>query len=179
MFTRDNAVMVLVDVQGQLAQLMYRKEALLASLEIMIKGMKALGVPIIWLEQIPAKLGATTECLAMLMKDQTPIEKHSFSCCAEPAFMQAFDACGRREVLLTGIETHICVCQAGIDLMDQGCQVQVVADCVSSRTPENRQIGLDRLAGAGAEITSVEMAFFELMKTARCDAFKQVVSLIK
>ena len=179
MFTCDNAVMVLVDVQGQLAQLMYRKQALFDSLEIMIKGMKTLGVPIIWLEQIPSKLGPTTEHLAALLDGQTPIEKHSFSCCAEPGFMQAFDACGRQEVLLTGIETHICVCQTGLDLMAKGCKVQVVADCVSSRTSENRQIGIDRLACAGAEITSVEMAFFELMKTARCDAFKQIVPLIK
>ncbi len=179
MFTQDNSVMMLVDVQGQLAQLMYRKEALFDCLEIIIKGMKTLGVPIIWLEQIPAKLGPTTERLAMLLEGQQPIEKHAFSCCAEPAFMQAFEACGRRNVLLTGIETHICIFQTGMDLIAQGCRVQVVADCVSSRTPENRQIGLDRLARAGAEITSVEMAFFELMKTARCDAFKQIVPLIK
>ena len=179
MFTIDNSVMLLVDVQGQLAQLMYEKEKLFKGLEAMIQGMKVLGVPIIWMEQIPSKLGPTSEPIAALMTGQSPIEKFSFSCCREPGFMDQFKALGRNQVLITGIETHICVFQTGYELMEQGCQVQVAADCVSSRTRENREIGLSRLAQAGAQITSVEMAFFELMKEAKGDAFKQIVKLIK
>ncbi len=179
MFDPKNCVMLLVDVQGQLAQLMHQKDALFNNLEALIKGMKVMDIPIIWMEQIPSKLGPTTERIAALMEGQSPIEKFSFSCCGEPEFMKAFDALGRKEVLITGIETHICVFQTGVELMDKGCKVQVVSDCVSSRTPENKQVGLDRLARAGAEITSVEMAFFELMKAAEGDAFKQVVKLIK
>ncbi len=176
--------MLLVDVQGQLAQLMYEKEKLFKGLEAMIRGMKVLGVPIIWMEQIPSKLGPTSEPIAALMTGQAPvgqlpIEKSSFSCCGEPGFMDQFKALGRNQVLITGIETHICVFQTGYELMKKGCQVQVAADCVSSRTKENREIGLSRLAQAGAQITSVEMAFFELMKEAKGDAFKQIVKLIK
>ena len=179
MFDIENSVMLLVDVQGQLAQLMHRKEELFKRLEIMIQGIKAMGVPIIWMEQIPSKLGPTTDRIAALMEGQTPIEKFSFSCCAEPVFMEAFNALGRDQVLMTGIETHICVFQTGMELMEKGYRVQVVSDCVSSRTQENKQIGLDRLAQAGARITSVEMAFFELMKAAEGDVFRQVVKLIK
>ncbi len=180
MFTIDNSVMLLVDVQGQLAQLMYEKEKMVKGLEAMIQGMKVLGVPIIWMEQIPSKLGPTSEPIAALMNGQAlPIEKSSFSCCREPGFMDQFKALGRNQVLITGIETHICVFQTGYELMELGCQVQVAADCVSSRTRENREIGLSRLAQAGAQITSVEMAFFELMKEAKGDTFKQVVKLIK
>ncbi len=179
MFNVDNSVLLLVDVQGQLAQLMHEKEALFKNLEAMIQGMKVLGVPIIWMEQIPSKLGPTTEQIAALMEGETAIEKFAFSCCGEPEFMTRFEALGRNQVLITGIETHICVFQTGMDLMAKGCEVQVVADCVSSRTRENKEIGLARLASGGAQITSVEMAFFELMKAAKGDAFKQMVKLIK
>lgn len=179
MFRLENTVMLLVDVQGQLAQLMYEKEQLFAQLSTMIKGMQVLGVPIIWMEQIPSKLGPTTQEIAALMPDQTPIEKFSFSCCGEPRFMEAFGAADRSQVLITGIETHICVFQTGAELMEKGCQVQVVSDCVSSRTRENKKVGLKRLADEGAGITSVEMAFFELMREARGDAFKKMVKLIK
>jgi nicotinamidase-related amidase len=180
MFQPEKTVMLLVDVQGQLAQLMYERESFFSQLEKMIKGMQILGVPIIWMEQIPAKLGPTTDRIAALMpKDQAPIDKESFSCCGEPKFMAAFEAVGRSQVLITGIETHICVFQTGAALMEKGCQVQVVADCVSSRSRDNKKIGLGRLASEGAKITSVEMAFFELMKAARGEAFKQVVTLIK
>jgi hypothetical protein len=178
-FTIDNTVMLLVDVQGSLAQLMHEKDRLFSSLELMIKGMNILNVPIIWMEQIPSKLGPTLGQLSCLMEENSPIEKFSFSCCKEPEFMNAFKALGRSQVLLTGIESHICVYQSGHELLNQGCQVQVAEDCVSSRTRENKEIGIKRLVQSGAQITSVEMIFFELMKEAKGDAFKQIVKLIK
>lgn len=179
MFTVDNSVMLLVDVQGRLAQLMPEKEALFSNLETMIRGMKILGVPIVWMEQIPSKLGPTTERIAACMDGQSPIEKFTFSCCGEPEFMARFGALGRSQVLITGIETHICVFQTGVELMEKGCQVQVVTDCVGSRTKENKDIGLNRLAAEGAGITSLEMAFFELTRAAQGEAFRQMVKLIK
>lgn len=179
MFTIKNSVLLLVDVQGQLAQLMHEKENLFNNLEIIIKGMKIMGVPIVWMEQIPSKLGATTPRIADLMEDLSPIEKFSFSCCGEPEFMARFEALKRNQVILTGIETHICVYQTGQDLITRGCEVQVVSDCVSSRTVENKNIGLSRLDRAGAGVTSVEMLFFELLKAAEGDEFKQIVKLIK
>ncbi|MCP3941516.1 MAG: hydrolase [Desulfobacteraceae bacterium] len=179
MFTIDNSVMLIVDVQGQLAQQMYEKDKLFSSLELIIKGMKILNVPILWMEQIPSKLGPTIEQISCLMEDNTPLEKFSFSCCKEPAFIKKFEALGRNQILLTGIETHICVYQTGYELLNQGCQVQVATDCVSSRTKENKEIGLERLSQSGGQITSVEMIFFELMREARGDKFKQILKLIK
>ncbi len=179
MFTIDNSVMLLVDVQGQLAQLMYEKDKLFNSLELMIKGMKILNVPILWMEQIPSKLGPTIGPLSDLMGPDSPIEKYSFSCCREPEFIKKFKALGRNQVLLTGIEAHICVHQTGYELLNQGYQVQVATDCVSSRTKENKEIGLGRLVQSGGQLTSVEMFFFELMQEARGDKFKQMVKLIK
>ncbi|MCA1793055.1 MAG: hydrolase [Desulfobacteraceae bacterium] len=179
MLSIDNTVMLLVDVQGQLAQVMHEKEKLFQSLEILIKGMNILEVPILWMEQIPAKLGPTVDEIRPLLAKTSPIEKDSFSCCREPAFMEKFDALSRNQVLITGIETHICVFQTGYELLNKGYEVQVVSDCVSSRTRENKEVGLQRIRHSGAQITSVEMVFFELMRRAKGDHFRQIVKLIK
>ncbi|SDT96157.1 isochorismatase family protein [Desulfobacula phenolica] len=179
MFAIDNTIMLLIDVQGQLSQLMHEKEKLFKSLEVMIQGMKILGVPVIWMEQIPKNLGPTAEAVSKCMVGETPIEKFSFSCCGEPQFMEKFKKAGRNQVLLTGIETHICVFQTGYDLINQGCEVQVVSDCVSSRIKENKEIGIQRLVQSGCRVTCVEMVFFELMRAAQGDQFKQIVKLIK
>lgn len=179
MFAVDKSILMLIDVQGQLAQLMYEKEKLFKSLEILIQGMKILGVPIIWMEQIPKNLGPTTETISKHLTDEKPIEKFSFSCCGEPVFMDEFKKAGRSQVLLTGIETHICVFQTGYDLIHQGCEVQVVSDCVSSRTKENKEVGIQRIVQSGGQVTSVEMIFFELLRAAKGDQFKQIIKLIK
>ncbi len=180
MFEIDKSVMILIDVQGQLAQLMYDKERMFKSIGTMIQGMKILGVPIIWMEQIPKNLGSTSQEVAQYMTNEKPIEKFSFSCCSEPLFMEKFKQIGRNQVLLTGIETHICVFQTGYDLMKKyGCDVQVVSDCVSSRTKENKEIGIERIMQSGGKISCVEMIFFELLKAAEGDDFKKIIKLVK
>ena len=179
MFAIDKTIMLLIDVQGQLAQLMYEKEKLFKSLGTLIQGMKILEVPIIWMEQIPKNLGPTTEAISKYLTGEEPIEKFSFSCCSEPQFVDKFKKAGRTQVLLTGIETHICVFQTGHDLINQGCEVQVVSDCVSSRTKENNEVGIQRIVQAGGQVTCVEMIFFELLRAAQGDNFKQIVKLIK
>ena len=179
MFVLDDTIVVLVDVQGQLAQMVYEKEALHRSLELLIQGAKGLGVPIVWMEQIPSKLGPTLECLSRHLHGQSPIAKHSFSCCGEPEFLKALEKLDRKQVVLCGIESHICVFQTAHDLLAQGYEVQVLQDCVSSRSRENKYLGLDRVRQLGGEITSVEMLFFELMRDTDCDAFRDIVKLIK
>ena len=179
MFAIDKTVMLLIDVQGQLAQLMHEKEKLFKSLETFIQGMQILDVPIIWMEQIPKNLGPTTDSVSRHLSGMTPIEKFSFSCCGEEKFVSRFKALGRSQVLLTGIEAHICVFQTAADLIELGCEVQVVADCVSSRLKENKEIGIQRIVQAGGQVTSVEMAFFELMRAAEGDQFKHLIKLVK
>lgn len=179
MFSIDKTVVLLVDVQGNLARMMHDKETLFDSLEIFIKGMQILKIPIVWMEQIPSKLGTTIENICQLMLGESPIPKESFSCCSEPVFMETFNQLSRNQVLVTGIETHICIFQTARDLVLNGCDVQVVSDCVSSRTKENKALGLQRCVQAGAQITSVEMIFFELLQRARGDQFRQIIKLIK
>jgi hypothetical protein len=179
MFSIDKTVVLLVDVQGKLARMMYDSKVLFDSLETFIKGMKILGIPIIWMEQIPSKLGSTVIEIKQLMSGESPIPKETFSCCKEPFFMENFEKLSRNQVLITGIETHICVFQTALDLISNGCEVQVVSDCVSSRTKENKSLGLDRIVQAGGLVTSVEMIFFELLQRAQGDQFRQIVKLIK
>lgn len=180
MLTIDTTTLLVIDVQGKLAQLMHQKETLFANLEKIIKGARVLDLPIIWTEQVPDKLGPTSPELAeLLARSAQPISKASFSCCGDRSFESALAQIGRRQILVTGIETHICVYQTAADLLAQGHEVQVVADAVSSRTAENRQIGLDRMHSAGAVMTSTEMALFELLRVAGGDKFRQISKIVK
>lgn len=180
MLTVNNTALLVIDVQGKLAQLMHQKETLFANLQKIIKGAQVLNIPIIWTEQVPEKLGQTLPAIAgLLTGSATPISKSSFSCCGHPPFMDALQALNRDQVLVTGIETHICVYQTAVDLLNRGYQVQVVADAVSSRTAENKHIGLERIKAAGAAITSTEMALFELLRVAKGDKFRAIAKIVK
>jgi hypothetical protein len=171
---------VIVDVQGKLAQLMADKEELFANLERLIRGADVLELPILWLEQYPEGLGPTVEPLAELLAPaRQPMPKVSFSCCGCSAFTQALQATGRRQVLLAGIETHVCIYQSTADLLSAGYEVQVVGDAVSSRTTRNREIGLQRVRDLGAAVTSVEMALFELQRVARGDRFRALARIVR
>jgi nicotinamidase-related amidase len=179
MLSIDNCVLVIVDVQGKLAQLMYDKEKLFANLVRMVKGAKILGIPVLWNEQNPVGLGPTIPELAELLTDQAPLAKSSFSCCGNQNFAEQLQRLGRRQVLLVGIETHVCVYQTAVDLIAKDYDVQVVADAVSSRTLANKQIGLERMRGYGATITSAETALFELLRVADGPKFKEISRLVK
>ena len=179
MFTIENSVLVIVDVQGKLAQLMYQKDALFENLQKIIRGAQILQVPILWVEQNPKGLGPTIPEVAELLRDIEPISKLSFSCCANERFMQRLEALGHRQALLAGIETHICVHQTAMDLLQLGYEVQIVTDAVSSRTVENKQIGLEKIRAAGGVLTSVETALFELLRVAKGPKFKELLALVK
>ena len=179
MLTIQDASLLIVDVQGKLARLMHEKEALFENLQKLIKGVQVLNVPILWVEQNPAGLGPTIPEIAGLLADVTPISKMSFNSCRNAQFVVTLEALNRRQVLIAGIETHICVYQTAASLLDMGYEVQVVADAVSSRKPGNQTIGLERMRDAGATLTSVETALFELLEVAEGDAFKAILDIVK
>jgi nicotinamidase-related amidase len=179
MLQLDSTVLVVIDVQDRLFRVMPDREALAASLRKLIKGARVLGVPAILTEQNPGGLGPTIAELAELMPGIKPIPKLSFSCCGEERFRQELEALGRRQVLLAGIELHICVYQTAVDLLASGYEVQAVADCVASRRAEDREIGLTKLRDGGAGLTTAEMALFELLKVAEGDIFKEISRIVK
>ncbi|MBT9160864.1 MAG: hypothetical protein DDT26_02160 [Dehalococcoidia bacterium] len=179
MLNLKNTVLIVVDVQGKLFRLMHNKDLLLENLPNLVKGAWILEVPIIWTEQNPEKLGPTIPEVANLLSDIQPISKLSFSCCGSERFMQIFNSLNRKQILIAGIEAHICVYQTAIDLLNSGYEVQIVADATSSRTPENKEIGLNKARDAGATLTSTEIALFELLKVAEGAKFKEILKIVK
>ena len=179
MFPIEKTVLVVVDVQGKLAQLMHQKDELFRNLQILIRGAQALELPVLWCEQNPAGLGPTVPELATLLAGREPIAKMSFSCVGDSRFMESLARTGRSQVLLAGIEAHVCIYLTAADLTAAGYTVQVVADAVSSRRLENKQIGFERIRESGAGITCVETVLFELLCTATHPKFKEIVRLLK
>jgi nicotinamidase-related amidase len=179
MLTVENTVLVLVDVQEKLARAMHEKEAFLENTVKLVKGARILGLPILWTEQNPKGLGSTLPEVSDLITDLQPITKLSFSCCGEQQFMDQLKPLNRRQALVAGIESHVCVYQTVVDLVGMGYEVQVVADAVSSRTLENKAVGLERCKELGASVTSTETALFELLRVAEGDRFKQMLKVVK
>ncbi len=139
----QDCCLVVVDVQGKLAQLMVDKEALFKNIQILIQAARILEIPILWCQQVPEALGPTVPEIAALLAGGEPIDKASFSCCGQEQFNAQLNTLGKEQVLLCGIETHVCIYQTAMDLMEGGLDVTVIADAVSSRTEQNRQHRLE------------------------------------
>lgn len=179
MLKRNDTVLLVIDVQGNLAHLMDNRKDLFENLQKIIKGTQIFGIPSLWIEQNPQGLGATITEIAEILADSPKIEKLSFSCLKTPAFETALKQTGRRQVLVSGIEAHICVYQTSLDLIEAGYEVYVVSDAVSSRKRENKTLALENLRAAGAKISSVEMALFEILQKAEGELFKKLVALLR
>jgi nicotinamidase-related amidase len=171
--------LVVVDVQGKLARLMHDKEVLFKNIQILIKAAKTLDIPILWCQQCPDSLGPTIPEISELLADYEPISKAAFNCCGEEQFNIRLNELNRQQVLLCGIETHVCIYQTAMDLLHENFSVEVIADAVSSRTPENKETALRRMSAEGVNISSTEMALFELLRTAEHVHFKNIAKLIK
>lgn len=179
MLNSNDSVLVLIDIQGKLAQIVDDSEFVIDNIAKVTEGVRLLGLPVLWLEQYPKGLGPTVEQIAQHLTDLEPIEKITFSAYDTPEFVSQLEATGRKKVLIAGIETHICVYQTVAHLLQNGYEVEVLADCVSSRTALNSEIGLEKIVQLGAKVTSVEMALFEMLQVAKGDTFKAVSKLVK
>lgn len=177
--TIESTVLIVIDFQGRLFPVMADKEKLLRNVVKLIKGARVLEVPVILTEQYPKGLGPTIPEIKELLPDIKPIEKVCFSCCDNEVFGQVLGALKRQQVLIAGIEAHICVYQTAMALARQGYEVQVVSDCVSSREAENKTVALFKMGAAGIVPTSSEMALFELLKVAQGEKFKQISNIVK
>ena len=179
MLSRIDAVLIIIDIQGNLAQTMYDKENLFANAVKLIKGFKVFNLPIILTEQIPQKLGQTIPVISQELNGIVPIAKETFSCWDDRNFTEQLEGLRRRHIVLTGIESHICVYQTALDLIQNRYNVYLATDAVSSRTPGNRQVGISAIKSAGAHLTSTEMVLFELLRTAADPKFNGIFKIVK
>ena len=179
MLESKTTILVIIDVQGKLAQIMHDREDLVKNLQILISGVKLLEIPIIWMEQLPDKLGPTIPEIQELLPDMEPIVKDVFSCAKNEEFNGRLQELHGHDIILAGIESHVCVYQTAMDLLGQDFTVHVAADAVSSRTDSNKQLGLERMLLEGVVQTSVEMVLFELQAVATGDRFRKLAKLVK
>ena len=177
---RDRTVILVVDVQGRLTPAMPQEALarLVKYARALIHCGKTLGLPVLCTEQYPKGLGHTIPELAELLPSP-PLEKVHFSCGADPIFQRTLETTGRKQVVITGMETHVCVFQTTRDLVAMGYDVHVCADAVSSRTEEHRVRGLDLARQAGATVTLAETAIFDLLHQAATPEFKAISPWVK
>ena len=173
---RERAALVVVDVQEAFRKAVPDFEQVAHSAATLLDGAKALDLPVRVTQQYPKGLGETVaEVAEHLPEGVEPIDKVCFSA----AQADGFDLGGRDQALVCGIEAHVCVNQTVLDLLDSGVEVHVVADGVASRTEQNRDLGLHKAEQAGAVLTSVETALFELLGGSDAPEFKEVQALVK
>lgn len=179
MLQLENTGLIIIDVQGKLARIVFESEKLVSNLEKLIKGCQILKLPIIWAEQNPVGLGQTIPELEKLLTNQKAIEKFSFNAFENDLFKKAVLQSNRKQWIVCGIETHICVYQTVIGLLTADLEVEIPADCVSSRFEVNKIMALNKLQNKGASLTSVEMCLYELLKSSKNENFKEILTLIK
>ena len=179
MITSKGTLLLIIDVQGRLAQCVFQPTVLENNISKLIRACANLEVPVMVTEQYPKGLGHTIDSLRELLPDSVPVEKISLSCCGNEEFMRRLRSFKRNDILVAGIETHVCVYQTAVDLLEFGYNVHLVTDAVSSRTEENKLLGIRCIEKAGASLTSTEMAVFEILHVAEGERFKAISKIIK
>jgi len=180
MINPADCVLMVVDVQGKLAQVMQHSAQLHHHIATLIKGTTLFDMPVIWLEQLPDKLGTTSAELAEILSPICqPIAKQHFSGWQSEQVQTLLAKKGRKQVILCGIETHVCVYQTCKDLLQHDFDVHIVADALSSRSIDNKVLGIQMMLNLGAQLTNVESLLFELQHQAEGDRFKALLTLIK
>lgn len=179
MLTQENTGLIIIDVQGKLARIVNESEKLVSNLEKLIRGCQILSIPIIYTEQNPKGLGSTIPEIGKLLSPQNPVEKYTFNALENEAFKKAILESNRKQWLICGTEAHICVYQTVLGLLSYNFEIEVVADCVSSRSKDSVELALEKLQNKGAGLTNVEMCLYELVKDSRREIFKEILTLIK
>jgi nicotinamidase-related amidase len=180
MLNRDQAVLIVVDFQDKLLPSIAGREGLLKRAGRLIRGARLLELPILVTEQYPQGVGPTEgSVIEALGEAYHPIQKMTMSCMGVEAFQEALKATAKRQVLLCGIEAHVCVHQSAADLLEAGYEVHLIADCISSREARDAEVAIQRAAQMGCRISTHEMAIFEILRRADTPAFKEWIKIIR
>lgn len=175
------SALIVVDVQERLFTVMdaERRDEFVANVKILVAAAARLGIPILVTEQYPKGLGHTLPELAALLKDVDVVEKTAFSCCGAPGFVERLRVLDADQVLLAGIESHVCVLLTALDLARLGFRTAIAADATCSRRRESRELGLAQARQEGVIVTSTETAVFSWLGRADTDAFREITKLLK
>jgi len=176
---RENTLGLFIDIQEKLFPHIQEKEQLEQNLNRLATGLKLLEIPLLVTEQYTNGLGFTIPTVNAALGDYSAIEKMTFSCCEAPQFINALRATGKKNVILCGIESHICVLQTAIDLLQAGYQPVVIEDCVASRKLSDKHTAIERMRQEGAIISSLESVLFELTRSSGTETFKAISKLLK
>jgi nicotinamidase-related amidase len=176
---RGRTALLLVDIQERLWAVMHDRQTVAERITTMIKGCHVLGIPIFVTEQYPKGLGPTIEQLRIVLGKVDPLIKMTFSCCGSTQLCRELKEKGMEQIILAGIEAHVCVLQTALDLLSGGFQVHLLTDAVSSRQERDKVTALWRLSGEGAVLSTVETALFEMLATAEAPEFKEISKLVK
>jgi nicotinamidase-related amidase len=177
--SKEDTVLIVVDVQEKLLPYVVDKEKVTENLRMLIKFAYIMNIPILLTEHYPKGLGRTVPQIKEVLKEYKPIEKVIFSCFGSGKFKSRLKELDVKRLMLSGIESHICIEQTALDALDAGYEVHVIADAISSRTPRNLEIGIEKTRQFGAVISSTEMAMYEIMERADTKEFKEVLKLVK
>ncbi|MEN8162515.1 MAG: hydrolase [Acidobacteriota bacterium] len=173
----EATALLLIDVQERINGVIVDQNHL-SRQGVLLEAFGALDLPVVTTEQYPKGLGPTLPELADRLPSP-PVEKMTFSCARQPEAMAAIEATGRKQIVVTGIETHVCVLQTALDLLEKGYEVHVPHDAVNSRRALDKEWALHRMLAAGAVISATESALFELLERCGSDQFKAVSKLIR
>jgi len=176
---KTDCALVIIDIQDRLAAVMKQKEPVIKNCLHLVEISKLLGIPILVTEQYPKGLGPTVEEIRKALLAYQPVEKLTFSCCEEPVFLAEIKKVNKKTLILTGMETHVCVLQTCTGLLKEGFHVHLVKDAVCSRAKENWKSGIGFMRDAGAVITCTETVLFQLLKAAGTEEFKAISKRIK
>ncbi|HOX25611.1 MAG TPA: hydrolase [Candidatus Krumholzibacteria bacterium] len=176
---KHRLALVVIDIQERFRNLLYDQARLIRNTSRLVRAFRELDLPILVTEHYSKGLGATMSEIRGLLGGLQPLEKITFSCDGDPGFRRAFDGLNRDQVVLCGIESHICVYQTARDLMDRGRQVAIAADAVTSRNAADREIALGHLRRIGVQVMNVEMILFEILREAKTADFQRIAPLLK
>lgn len=177
--TKENSTGLIIDIQERLYPAMAEKERFLKNSKILVEGLKELQIPTVFTQQYSKGLGETLEEVSKLIEPFSFIEKTSFSCYDADEYVGFLSANQYKNIIICGIEAHVCVLQTAVDLKDAGYNPIVVADCISSRDLTNKAIALERFRHEGIMVTSAESVLFELTRSAKDTAFKAISKIVK
>jgi nicotinamidase-related amidase len=176
---KDRTAALVIDIQERLFPLIFENEQLVRNTNILIAGLKVLSIPVFVTEQYVKGLGPTVAPIAASLEGIKRTEKMSFSCCDEPRLMEGIAVTGKENIIITGIESHVCVLQTVLDLLRNGYHPVVVEDCISSRRENDKRMAVERMRQAGAIITTSESILFELLRYSGTEQFKAISRLVK